>query len=70
MLKLLRTGIYLLTSSSVGVFYHQSNMEGSTHLVLHWACMIGLTISLTCFVVAYFKVMRPHMIKSEAWKPS
>jgi hypothetical protein len=69
MLKLLRTGIYLLTSSSIGVFYHQGHMEGSIHPALHWACMIGLAISLVCFIATYLKVMRPHMLKSEAWKP-
>ena len=77
---MLRTGIYLLSSSSMGVLYRNADMAYSMHPALKWTCLAGLTISFLCFVITYLKnqypgflktlTRYPHMIKSSAWKVS
>jgi hypothetical protein len=76
----LRIGIYLLSTSSLGVLYRNADMTYSMHPALKWFCLGGLTISLICFVITYLRVQNPsllksftqrvHMIKSPSWKLS
>lgn len=75
---ILKTGIYLLVTSSIGVCYRNADFAYSQIPCLKWACAAGLCLSLACFAVLYLRsdapnlckaVSRlPHMIKSPAWK--
>ena len=77
---MLRTGLWLLSSSSLGVLYRHVDLAYSTHSALKWVCLTGLATSLACFVLTYLRFQhpmrlnafprRPDMIKSPAWKPS
>ena len=77
---MLRTGIYLLSSSSMGVMYRCSDMPYAMMPELKWMCLAGLSVSLVCFVVTYMRIFHPvsakdfhpgeHMIESPEWKTS
>ena len=77
---MLKTGIYLLTSSSIGVLYRNGDYVYSMHPYIKYACFMGLIFAFACFVVTYLQYEVPHlrklftrrieMLKSPAWKLS
>jgi hypothetical protein len=77
---MIKTGILLLISSSLGVLYRQADLAYSALPSLRWFCFSGLLIAFTCFVATYVKYALPRrakpiepgpdMIKSPAWKLS
>ncbi len=79
-MQMLRTGIYLFSSSTLGFFYHCADLAYSMSPALRWFCLSGLFISLVCFVATYLGAYtpgalkafarQPHMIKSTEWKTS
>jgi hypothetical protein len=77
---MLKTGISLLSASTIGVGYRIADLAYSMNPLLKWFCLFGLTIALSCFVATYisaeaprlrkYLLRQPHMIKSSAWKLS
>src|SRR5690349_11276433 len=73
---MLRTGICLLSSSTLGVLYRQGEFTYSMCPSLKWYCLSALLISFFCFIATYLRAEKPsfrkifsrHMIKSPAWK--
>jgi hypothetical protein len=78
-IAMLKIGLYLLSTCTVGSIYRTAHLEESLGLGLKWACLIGLCASLACFIGVYVRAevpLRrkpfhlPDMIKSSAWKLS
>jgi hypothetical protein len=76
---MLKIGLLLLSSSSLGVLYRNTDYVYSMHPFLKWFCFFGLVSSLICFISVYVQaewpsirknLSRPDMIKSPAWKLS
>ena len=64
---MLKTGIYLFSSASLGVLYRCADMPYAMLPLLKWFCFLGLSLSLFCFILTY---VRFTMIKSTEWKAS
>ena len=60
---MLKTGIYLLSSSSLGVLYRTSDFAYSMSPAIKWLSLAGLTISLVCFVLTYIGFQSPDTLK-------
>ncbi len=76
---MLKTGLYFLFASSLGVLYRNPDYAFGMNPALKWACFAGLTCALICFIGTYLRTQAPellkvfthrHMIKSPAWKAS
>jgi len=76
---MLKIGFHFLWSSSLGVLYRHADYAYSTNPAIKWLCLLGLSISLICFVYTYFRLYAPralkayataHMLKSPEWKTS
>lgn len=75
---MLKTGIALLTVSSLGVLSRSADLAFSAGPYIKFLCLSGLSISFVCFIATYCKVEHPRfckrvarpaqMIKSSAWK--
>ena len=75
---ILKTGIYLLVTSSIRVCYRNADFAYSAIPGFKWTCAAGLCLSLGCFVLLYLRSdapllykafsRLPHMIKSPTWK--
>ena len=74
---MLRTGIFLLSSSSLGVLYRHAELAYSMLPLVKWLSLMGLMASLICFITIYLRaempnfrrtfVRRSDMIKSPVW---
>ena len=77
---MIKTGITLLSTSSLGVLYRTADLAYSMNLALKWFCLIGLSLALACFAAVYLQAeipklrkrtrRSPDMIKSPEWKYS
>ncbi len=76
---MLKTGIYLLLTSSTGVYYRNAEYAFALTPGFKWLCLAGLGCAFLCFTVTYLRFEAPellksftlrHMIKSPAWKTS
>ncbi len=61
---MLKTGIYLLSSSSLGVLYRSYDFTYSTNPAIKWLSLAGLIISFVCFVLTYIRAQSPGTLKA------